>query len=76
MINRGSEWEKWDLHIHTPYSILNNQFGDPKTKLDLYVRKMLKKALEKNIKVIGLTDYYLITGYKNIKKEYLGNIKS
>lgn len=22
--NRGSEWRKWDLHIHTPKSIVNN----------------------------------------------------
>ena len=23
----GSEWRKWDFHVHTPYSVLNNQFG-------------------------------------------------
>ena len=23
----GSTWGKWDFHVHTPYSILNNQFG-------------------------------------------------
>ena len=22
--NSGSEWRKWDFHVHTPYSILNN----------------------------------------------------
>ncbi len=21
--NSGSEWRKWDFHVHTPYSILN-----------------------------------------------------
>ncbi len=24
----GSEWRRWDLHIHTPGTALNNQFGD------------------------------------------------
>lgn len=24
---KGSEWRKWDLHIHTPASALNNQFN-------------------------------------------------
>ena len=24
----GSNWRKWDLHIHTPSTALNNQFGD------------------------------------------------
>ena len=25
---KGSQWRKWDLHIHTPASYLDNQFGD------------------------------------------------
>lgn len=24
--NRGSEWRKWDLHIHTPFTKLNDQY--------------------------------------------------
>ena len=24
--NRGSQWHKWDFHVHTPYSILNNEY--------------------------------------------------
>ena len=23
----GSLWNKWDFHVHTPYSILNNNYG-------------------------------------------------
>ena len=23
----GSVWNKWDFHVHTPYSILNNKYG-------------------------------------------------
>ena len=26
--NRGSEWNIWDLHIHTPETAKNNQYGD------------------------------------------------
>jgi hypothetical protein len=30
MITRGSEWHRWEPHIHAPATILNNQFGaDP-----------------------------------------------
>lgn len=33
--NSGSEWRKWDFHVHTPYSILNNNYGfDPYTDVD------------------------------------------
>jgi len=67
---RGSEWGKWDLHIHTPESILNNGFGDD---WDLYVKNLFKKAISYNIKAIGVTDYFTIEGYKKIKKEYLEN---
>lgn len=26
-VERGSTWNRWDFHVHTPYSILNNEFG-------------------------------------------------
>lgn len=66
--NVGSEWRKWDLHVHTPFSYLNNQFG---SDFDDYVKKLFKKAIEKEIAVIGITDYFCIEGYKKIKTEYL-----
>jgi hypothetical protein len=27
MISRGSEWHRWEPHIHAPGTILNNQFS-------------------------------------------------
>lgn len=70
MLNRGSEWHKWDLHVHTPESELNNQFP---SDWDAYVKALFSKAIEKDISVIGITDYYSIDGYKRLKKEYLNN---
>lgn len=67
-INKGSEWRKWDLHVHTPFSILNNGFGDD---WDVYVKKLFTKALENNVCAIGITDYFTIDGYKKLKREYL-----
>jgi len=64
---RGSVWRKWDLQIHTPFSYLNNQFG---SNFDNYVKKLFKKAIENEIAVIGITDYFCIEGYKKIKEEY------
>ena len=68
MINYGSQWRKWDLHVHTPESILNNGFGDD---WDEYVKQLFKKAIEKNINAIAITDYCSIDGYKKLKNEYL-----
>lgn len=72
---RGSLWRKWDLHVHTPFSYLNNQFCNPEDTdtWDNYVRILFNKAIEKNIAVIGITDYFFIDGYKKVKNEYLEN---
>lgn len=51
--NNGSEWKKWDFYVHTPYSILNNNYGfDPYTdvdnenKFDEFVQKLFLKAFK------------------------------
>ena len=64
----GSKWRKWDLHIHTPASHLDNQYGDD---WDGFVQALFKRAIERGIYVIGLTDYFTIDGYKKIKQEYI-----
>ncbi len=70
LYNKGSEWNKWDMHIHTPDSILNNGFGD---NWDEYVKKLFKSAIKEKIVAIGITDYFSIDGYKKIKQDYLSN---
>jgi energy-coupling factor transporter ATP-binding protein EcfA2 len=60
---RGSEWRKWDLQVHTPYSALNNGFGDD---FDAYARIMITRAVERRISAIGVTDYFVIEGYKRL----------
>ncbi|EMX6285369.1 TrlF family AAA-like ATPase [Providencia sp. PROV257] len=67
--SKGSEWRKWDLHVHTPASVLNNQFGD----WDNYVQELFRAAIRENIQAIGITDYYIPEGYRKLKKDYLDN---
>lgn len=67
---KGSEWRKWDLHVHTPASILYNGFG---SDWDGYVKTLFKTLIEKEVAVVGITDYFTIDGYKKIKEEYLAN---
>ena len=64
MFKRGSEWRLWDLQVHTPYSLLNNQFGND---WDEYTKQLFKRAIENEIAVIGITDYYTIKGYETLK---------
>ena len=53
-INRGSEWRKWDLHIHSPYTIVNGN-GSYKDVTD---KDIIDKIREEKISVVGLTNYF------------------
>ena len=62
---RGSEWRKWDLHVHSPLSILANKYpklanGEPDWN------KFLKKLEGLDLAAVGITDYFSIEGYKKI----------
>jgi predicted metal-dependent phosphoesterase TrpH len=61
---RGSEWRRWDLQVHTPYSILNNGFG---ADFDAYARTLFERAVDEGIAAIGITDYFTIEGYKALR---------
>ncbi|WP_236708515.1 TrlF family AAA-like ATPase [Elizabethkingia anophelis] len=53
MSNIGSFWNKWDLHLHSPYTNMNNRYN---CDIDLFC----KTIREKELKVIGLTNYFII----------------
>ena len=63
-INRGSEWRKWDLHTHTKGTNKNDQFKS--LDFDSFCVTMFKRAIEKDIKAIGITDYFSIDNYKKV----------
>lgn len=68
-INRGSEWRKWDLHIHTPASI-NQNYGNNNDGWEKFINAL--ENLPSDVKVIGITDYYFIDGYEKVM-EYKQN---
>ncbi|MDP5201820.1 TrlF family AAA-like ATPase [Flavobacterium sp. DG2-3] len=73
MINRGSEWRKWDLHVHTKETNKNDQFSSD--SLESFFEFFFKKAIENNIHAIGITDYFTIDNYLKAK-EYVKSIES
>ncbi len=56
-LNRGSEWRRWDLHVHSPAS---DGFIGTWTQFET----QLKNA---DCEVIGINDYFSVAGYKKIK---------
>ena len=70
-INRGSEWRKWDLHIHTKNTNKNDQFTS--SNMEDFLYEFFKKAIEKKISAIGITDYFSIDRYRDVV-DYQENI--
>lgn len=73
MINRGSEWRRWDLHIHTKGTNKNDCYSC--ADMDSYCKLLFKEAVEKEIYAIGITDYFSIARYKEVK-EYQDSIET
>jgi hypothetical protein len=64
----GSVWRRWDPHIHTPETVLNNQFGAD--DWDAYLAKI--EASEPRIEVLAVTDYSSLDRYEDV----LGHMES
>lgn len=64
---RGSEWGKWDLHVHTPASIINSFGGDHDEAWEKYITDL--EALPPEFKVLGINDYWFLDGYERLLKE-------
>lgn len=67
----GSIWRKWDLHVHTPDTILEDHY----TSWHDFLAAL---RVEKEIAVMGVTDYMSISNYERLlaeqKKARLGSI--
>jgi len=62
---RGSEWRKWDLHVHPPGTKLNDAYKG-KDQWD----KFCEKIYQSDVQVFGISDYFSADGYKNFINEY------
>lgn len=66
MITRGSEWHRWEPHIHGPGTLFNNQFksGDP---WEEYL-SALENCLPL-IEALAVTDYYTTDTYEEVLRQ-------
>ena len=60
-------WKKWDLHVHTPCSIVQNYGGNTEATWEAFLADLEK--LPSEFKVIGINDYIFIDGYERVRKE-------
>jgi hypothetical protein len=68
---RGSEWKKWDLHVHTPHTQKNNQYSAAKG--GNVWDKFCKRIEESDVSVFGITDYFSANNYFTFIEEFKKN---
>lgn len=73
---RGSEWRRWDLHVHTPGTNKNDQYEgssleDKWENFYMAIDKYIGDGTDvtKSIAVIGITDYLSAENYFKVKKD-------
>lgn len=60
---RGSEWNRWDPHLHAPGTLLNDQF---KGDWEAYLRR-IEDAIP-TVRALGVTDYVSIETYRVVQQ--------
>lgn len=72
----GSEWRRWDLHVHTPDTNKNDQYeGHTSSEKWENFYKSISRYVgdgsdpQKAISVIGITDYVTLDNYKKVCKD-------
>jgi ABC-type lipoprotein export system ATPase subunit len=65
----GSIWRKWDLHVHTPASVVHNYQGATEEAWEAFLLDL--EALPPEFKVLGINDYIFIDGYERVRKAKL-----
>jgi hypothetical protein len=71
--HRGSEWRRWEMHLHTPFTQKNDQFvGDSSEKKWDNFYNSINSYVEdgsdplKTICAIAITDYLSIDNYLKV----------
>lgn len=62
---RGSEWRMWDLHVHTPDSLVQEYKGAEAERWPRFIDEL--EALPPEIRVVGINDYWFFDGYRKVR---------
>lgn len=63
--SRGSEWHRWDPHLHVPGTLLNDQFGSNWERFLTAIEKANPRC-----EAVGITDYCVTRGYEEFLRHW------
>ena len=69
---KGSEWRRWDLHIHTPETKKNDQFegNTAQEKWNKFYEDIIAYVdsddTNHKVAVLGITDYFSVDNYRKV----------
>ena len=66
---RGSEWRKWDLHVHAPGAKLRDDYAKVGGKPDW--EQFCRVLHDSDVFAFGITDYFSLDSYFDFKEKYL-----
>ncbi|MEB0222908.1 TrlF family AAA-like ATPase [Pseudomonas sp. 10S4] len=67
VILQGSTWKKWDLHVHTPESLVHHYPGEKEAAWEAFLDDL--ERLPAEFKVLGINDYLFVDGYARVLEE-------
>lgn len=67
VILQGSTWKKWDLHVHTPESLVHHYPGEKEAAWEAFLDDL--ERLPPEFKVLGINDYLFVDGYARVLEE-------
>ncbi|GAB3124771.1 TrlF family AAA-like ATPase [Glaciibacter psychrotolerans] len=65
---RGSEWRKWDLHVHAPGTTLTDGYSKLAGELDWV--QFCEIIHDSDVACIGIADYFSLDSFFAFKKQY------
>lgn len=67
IMNRGSEWHRWEPHIHAPGTLLADQYPGTETGWEDYLLAL--ETATPTLRAIGITEYCVTRTYERLRDE-------
>ncbi len=67
-MTNGSQWRKWDLHVHAPTTRLNNQFK--LNDIDGAWESFCETIHNSDVRAVGIADYYDLRPFFEFTRRY------